>query len=172
MGGHGATARGGSRTPFAVRFVWGIGPTTLAALAFVCVFLVRRPGAAKPPVGLLGIILVVAGALLRGWATSVVLSKGEGTPIYPFEPARLVTAGPYRATRNPLYLAKLAVLAGIGALLRSPAIAVLAVAWGAALHAVVVPAEELWLHRHFGEEYRTYAARVPRWLRSPRWPSR
>ncbi|NIH67170.1 methyltransferase family protein [Modestobacter marinus] len=78
-------------------------------------------------------------------------------------PQRLVTSGPYAVSRNPMYLGHLVFLAGLTALTRSP----LAVA----VTAVLVPwfdararADHARLVSLFGEPYRDYATRVPRWL--------
>jgi protein-S-isoprenylcysteine O-methyltransferase Ste14 len=87
------------------------------------------------------------------------------TAIAPTRPTtRLVVTGPFRVTRNPLYLslvlvyAALAVLTGtLWALVLLPAVVVV-------LQRVVIVREEAYLERKFGDEYRAYRARVRRWI--------
>jgi protein-S-isoprenylcysteine O-methyltransferase Ste14 len=76
----------------------------------------------------------------------------------------LIEEGPFRVSRNPLYVGLLALYMGLAllaptfwGLLLFPA-AVLLVLWGA------IRPEEQFLHRRFGAEYDDYASRVRRWL--------
>jgi protein-S-isoprenylcysteine O-methyltransferase Ste14 len=75
-----------------------------------------------------------------------------------------VTSGPFRLSRNPLYVSLVATLAAFGILLDSawhlPAAALLALA----LDRFVVREEERRLGELFGEAYAEYRARVRRWL--------
>lgn len=91
--------------------------------------------------------------------------RNAKTPVSPYEPSvGLVTEGPFRFTRNPIYLggtllyAGLALLIGrIGPLLLLPALL-------ATLNRGVIEREERYLAQRFGEGYRTYQEAVPRWL--------
>lgn len=112
----------------------------------------------------LGLALVVAGAAVALWCVLAFALLGKGTPA-PFDaPREFVAAGPYRFVRNPMYLGAAAVLAGAGLLLRSPAAAAVAILFLALAHAFVLLYEEPTLERRFGESYRRYKGRVPRWL--------
>lgn len=153
-------------------FLYGIGPTTLGAIGLAAVLLLRgrgegAAGALRPA----GVGLFALGVALRMWGTAEVIEKGEGTPIYspvcPMEPKRLVTTGPFRYSRNPLYIAKLAIMGGLALISGRPMLLALAAAWGAVLHFLVVPAEEAKLRRLFGEAYLRYLAEVPRWFGLP-----
>src|SRR3972149_2155291 len=62
--------------------------------------------------GLFGGLFFGAGLGLRLWATWVFWTQGLGTPFPPVQPTQLVTAGPYRFSRNPLYLGILLMSAG------------------------------------------------------------
>lgn len=78
-------------------------------------------------------------------------------------PERLVLGGPYAWTRNPMYLGHLTFLAGLAMATRSPYAACALVAhvpW----FAKRVRRDEERLAAAFGEEYRDYLARVPRWV--------
>ncbi len=118
------------------------------------------PRTAARPVGL----ALVGLSLLVGLA-SVVAFRRAGTSPNPYRPTTaLVTSGPYRYTRNPIYLSMAGIYAGVAALANAlwPFLllpfALLAIDLG------MVAREERYLARYFGEEYRRYLARVPRWL--------
>ena len=89
--------------------------------------------------------------------------EGGGGPGISIPPERLVTGGPYRYCRNPMYLGHLIFLAGLALTLQSwPAAAVLAI------HLVWfdrrVRGDEARLAALFGDAYRDYLARVKRWI--------
>lgn len=83
--------------------------------------------------------------------------------------AALRTGGPYRFTRNPIYLGLLTGTAGLAVLRRRPEPLAAWAALAAVLH-VKVRVEERRLSARFGEDYRRYAARTPRLLGLPRRP--
>ena len=111
----------------------------------------------------LGGALVVAGLVLFGY--SVKLFRAAGTPVPARKPTTaIVKAGPYRFTRNPIYLAFSLLHLGIAVWVGSWwVIATLAVAV-AIIHGVVIPREERYLEAKFGAEYRHYKASVRRWV--------
>lgn len=110
-----------------------------------------------------GWALVAAGLGLAVWAA--VAFRRAGTTIMPGEPpSALVEAGPYRFSRNPIYLADLAILAGAALILGSPLALVLLVPFQQVLLRFFVLPEEAVLERDLGESYRDYRARVRRWL--------
>jgi len=76
----------------------------------------------------------------------------------------LVTTGPYRFTRNPIYIGLSAIHLGIAALAGSVWIAVMVLPALVVLQFGVVLHEERYLERKFGEAYRAYRARVRRWI--------
>lgn len=111
-----------------------------------------------------GLALVIAGGLFAAWCIATFLTLGRGTPA-PFDPPRaFVAVGPYRFVRNPMYVGGLAVLAGSGLLLRSPAILALSVVALFLAHLLVVLYEEHALESRFGASYLSYKHRVRRWL--------
>jgi protein-S-isoprenylcysteine O-methyltransferase Ste14 len=90
-------------------------------------------------------------------------ARGGGGPGIDNPPTRIVTEGPYRLTRNPMYLAHLIFMLGLAVTLRSwvaLAILVLRAIW---FHRRVV-ADEARLTARFGAEYTDYQARVKRWI--------
>src|ERR1700737_1737189 len=112
---------------------------------------------------LAGLPLMAAGLGLGGWF--IWTMRRAGTPVDPYEaPTALVTAGPFRLTRNPAYVAFTLTYAGLSlivgtlwSLLLLPGV-VLAVDWG------VIQREERYLEEQFGSSYRQYRQRVRRWL--------
>jgi protein-S-isoprenylcysteine O-methyltransferase Ste14 len=111
----------------------------------------------------LGVILVLAGfaiALFGGVAL-----RRAGTNIPPHLPTtQLVTDGPYRYSRNPLYLALTLIYVGVGLIADDLWILVLLVPLLLLMHWGVIVREERYLEEKFGETYRQYKARVRRWL--------
>jgi protein-S-isoprenylcysteine O-methyltransferase Ste14 len=115
------------------------------------------------PSSLVGVLPIAGGVLINVWSEA--LFHRRGTTVLPFEKtSRLVTTGPYRFTRNPMYLGMVAILAGVALLLGSvaPALVVPAFAWS--MQKRFIEPEERQLEEAFGEEYRTYRRRVRRWL--------
>lgn len=89
--------------------------------------------------------------------------EGGGGPGISIPPERLVTGGPYRFCRNPMYLGHLIFLAGVALALQSwlaAAVLVVHAAWFDRR----VRGDEARLAARFGEPYRDYAARVKRWI--------
>ena len=91
-------------------------------------------------------------------------SRSE-TPVPTYEPTRaLVTTGIHGRTRNPIYVGMFLLYGSIGLAARSPWILMLTLALMIAIRYGVVAREEAYLERRFGDAYRRYKARVPRWL--------
>jgi protein-S-isoprenylcysteine O-methyltransferase Ste14 len=87
------------------------------------------------------------------------------TSVVPSEPSTaLVTTGPYRFTRNPIYIGFVLAYFGFAIVLTSMWVLLLLIPVLAILQRGVVVPEEAYLRRKFGDAYRKYQARVPRWL--------
>ena len=95
---------------------------------------------------------------------------GRGTLAPWSPPSHLVISGPYRFSRNPMYIAVLLVLCGWALGFASATLAAYAAALSAVFHLRVVWFEEPWLARTHGAVWETYEARVPRWLGMPARP--
>ena len=107
--------------------------------------------------------LFALGAVIAGWGLK--LFQGASTTTVPGQASRLlVTRGPYRLTRNPMYLGlTLAYLGEAGLLRQMWPLAVLPLVL-AYMQWMVIPLEEAKLLETFGEEYEAYRGRVPRWI--------
>jgi protein-S-isoprenylcysteine O-methyltransferase Ste14 len=110
-----------------------------------------------------GIVLLVIGAC--GFASMVITMKRARTPIHTSKrPTTLVESGPFRITRNPMYLFGSVAYTGIALSLQLVWPLVFVPAVQIATHYLVVLREEQILARRFGDAYARYCARVRRWL--------
>jgi len=85
-------------------------------------------------------------------------------PLHPERSARLVTAGVYRWTRNPMYLGFVLCLLGLAIALQSPVGFALTAFTAVFLHRFQIKPEEQALRRCFGSAFDAYCGRVRRWL--------
>src|SRR5215470_4206627 len=93
-----------------------------------------------------------------------VLSRAQ-TPVDPLKPTTaLVTEGPFRYSRNPIYLALTLLYVGVALLINALWILLLVVPVLLVIRYGVIACEEAYLTRKFGEAYRQYTAQVRRWL--------
>jgi protein-S-isoprenylcysteine O-methyltransferase Ste14 len=110
-----------------------------------------------------GLTLFALGAAIAGW--SLALFYRSRTTTVPGEWSRtLVTFGPYRFTRNPMYVGLTLAYLGEAGLLRQIWPVVLLPLVLAYLNWIVIPVEEARLHEAFPTAYDRYRATVRRWL--------
>jgi protein-S-isoprenylcysteine O-methyltransferase Ste14 len=101
--------------------------------------------------------------LLAAWAMGTMMRAG--TPVEPWEPTeRIVARGPYRFSRNPIYVSMLLLFLAVAVVVDSPWFYLALPALFLLLHTGVVLREERYLGLKFGEEYAAYTRRVRRWL--------
>ena len=108
---------------------------------------------------------LAVGAILIFGLWSVVLFRKAGQNENPWKPTPSIEVhGPYKVTRNPMYLQMVLVCIGVGIAFGNYWILLLTpvVAW--ALHICAIKPEEEYLEEKFGEGYLSYKARVRRWL--------
>lgn len=116
------------------------------------------PGVQRPA----GLVLVLSGLIL---VPAVRAMDRAGTRPEPWKPTRaLVTDGPYRYTRNPMYLGFTLIYLGVVASLNSGWMLALLPPVLLAMLLGVIHREERYLEARFGEPYRAYCHRVRRWL--------
>jgi protein-S-isoprenylcysteine O-methyltransferase Ste14 len=129
----------------------------LANRRFRLPFLPRR--LARP----LGSLLVACGFVVG--LLGVREMHRAGTNVDPYEPATaVVTGGPYRFTRNPMYVGFTLMYAGISALFNAlPPVLLLPVVQQL-MRRGVIEREERYLERKFGDEYLQYKEKVRRWI--------
>lgn len=112
--------------------------------------------------------LLILGALLILAAEYTLLTQGGATGAPGDHTRRLVTGGPYRFMRNPIYAGEAALLLAVAFFARSPSFLALAIAFSITIHLFVRLVEEPHARRRFGQAYFDYQRRVPRW--APRLP--
>ena len=118
---------------------------------------------AAVPAGWLGAIVFLAGFALLIWAATTFRNAGTNVPTSQPTTA-IVAAGPYRYTRNPIYIGMFLGLIGLAIGFDSLWLLVLLVPFFLVIRHLVVAREEAYLERKFGDGYRAYKARVRRWL--------
>lgn len=125
----------------------------------------------SPGYVLSSMLLVLLGGTIYLWCLWDFAAFGRGTPA-PIDPPKLLVArGPYRYTRNPMYVGVLTVILGWAVLFRSLALLLYAFAVFAVVHLFVVFYEEPHLRRVFGAQYEDYCSRVGRWIPAMRFTS-
>jgi protein-S-isoprenylcysteine O-methyltransferase Ste14 len=117
----------------------------------------------SPLVKSAALLLLALGFLLRVWAT--VHFYAHKMRVIALEPQEtLIKSGPYRFSRNPLYLGgNVFIFFGAALLFGSPT-ALVVTAFHIPLIDLFIRREEVQLEREFGEEWRSYKKRVRRWL--------
>ena len=111
----------------------------------------------------LGAVVFLSGLGVMLWGARCFARAG--TTLKPFERTHmLVASGPYRFTRNPMYLGMVAMLLGTALALGTPAPWLAAAALAATLQLRFIRHEERALAASLGEPYERYRARVRRWL--------
>ncbi len=110
-----------------------------------------------------GAVLAVAALASDLWCARTLWRKK--TTVMPHRiVAQLVTDGPYRYSRNPIYVSHVALTIAIGLMLRSFWTLALTPLLVLGLVKLAIEPEERHLASKFGEDFRAYAARVRRWL--------
>jgi protein-S-isoprenylcysteine O-methyltransferase Ste14 len=135
-----------------VAVVLGVGVQYLHALPLV----------AQPAGRWIGGVLIFAWLAVAIWAVGTFRRAGT-TPDPRGDVSAFVATGPFRFSRNPMYLANVAFQVGVALVLDNPWILILVpVAW--LLYRVVIVGEERYLTGKFGQPYDEYRLRVRRWL--------
>ena len=136
-----------------------------AALAWLLVRLTPALGSVLPAKSLIAGLLVLAGIALD--VAGFLAFRKAHTTLDPRSPGRstaIVSSGPYRFTRNPMYLGMVLVLLGLSAYLANP-MALIAVAVFVAYitRFQIIPEERLLLSK-FGESYAHFTKATRRWI--------
>ncbi len=105
------------------------------------------------------IVLALLGVTLRAWSVCH-CDYAQGRP------KRLTTTGPYAIIRNPLYVGNVLILAGAVAASELAWVLPILVAWAFGIYSVAIRHEEARLLDRYGDDFVSYAARVPRWIPS------
>lgn len=136
--------------------------TAIAAMVGLRVFL-PGPVIVPDPWTLLGLLPIGAGIGLN-FAAVAAFRRRATTTDPDGEPRTLVDDGPYRYSRNPMYLGGVLILAGFAVLLGSAAPFAMPPLYAGIAAARFVPAEERKLNAAFGPQWQRYRSTVRRWL--------
>jgi protein-S-isoprenylcysteine O-methyltransferase Ste14 len=118
---------------------------------------------ARSPAAWLGAIVFVLALALFGWAIVTITRAGSNVPGNR-PTTTIVEGGPYRITRNPIYLGMFLGLIGLAIAFDNPWLLMMLVPFWLVIRYGVVAREEAYLERKFGDVYRSYRSRVRRWL--------
>jgi len=114
-------------------------------------------------VGLLGPVITVCAVVL--FLLSYREFRAAGTSVRGSErTTAIIRTGPYRFSRNPIYLAFILFVLGLSVWLNNLWLLVMLVPAVGIIAMVVIPREERFLERNFNDQYSSYKARVRRWL--------
>lgn len=109
--------------------------------------------------------LIVAGAIVALGLWPVILFKRSGEDPNPWKPtSQIVQSGPFRYSRNPMYLQLVLVCIGFALMLGNLWILLLTPSAAFVLQRYAILPEERYLEAKFGEEYLAYKRRVRRWI--------
>jgi protein-S-isoprenylcysteine O-methyltransferase Ste14 len=111
----------------------------------------------------LGIVFILIGLVLNMVASNH-LRKNQTPVDFNQPPNRLVTDGPFRFSRNPIYLSGVTVLFGIAILLGSLVSFCFPMLLFLLLNYIYIPSEEKEMQEMFGNDYVKYKHSVRRWL--------
>lgn len=142
-------------------------PPPIWALLFVLVswltgHLTGASASFEQPV--LGWIVIAAGAAFALWGRLTFAKAGTEIRPASAKNSHLVTSGPFRFTRNPMYLGLLAITLGIALVIGTPHAFAAPVVFFLWVNFISIPFEEAKMERQFGEAYRDYKRRVRRWI--------
>lgn len=111
-----------------------------------------------------GIVLSFFAVVVFVWCWHLFSKLGGGTPNPAKPPHLLVVEGPFRRTRNPIYIAYVSYLLGCAVFFGSPSLFIISVLFFLAMNYLVVSVEEPLLEKKFGNAYKKYVKKVPRWI--------
>lgn len=144
-------------------------PPILLATAVACALLLPRvlplswPGVDDTAAQFVGLSIGAGGLLLMAWAIWT-LRKAK-TTVMPNQAAdTLVTTGPYKRFRNPIYIADVMLLLGLAELTKNIWFVIAAAVFAVLVTWLAILPEERHLEARFGDDYRDYKKRSRRWL--------
>jgi protein-S-isoprenylcysteine O-methyltransferase Ste14 len=144
-------------------------PPILFVAALVAAVLLGRfyrlpwPGLDDRPARMVGYGFGVAGIALMIWGLATLYRAR--TNVWPHKGAdRLITHGPFRFRRNPIYMGEILILLGLAQATLNIWLVVMAPVFALAILGLAILPEERHLEARFGEDYLDYKARTRRWF--------
>ena len=112
---------------------------------------------------LLGLILFLSGISLV-FVSFRFMKKMKTTFIPDGTPEVLISSGPFKFSRNPIYLGMLTILVGVAFLMSSLSAIIIAFVFGTIINFTWIAHEEKKLHELFSEDWENYSSKVRRWI--------
>lgn len=112
---------------------------------------------------LLGLILVISGISLV-FVSFRFMRKMKTTFIPDGTPEVLISSGPFRFSRNPIYLGMLTFLVGVAFLMSSLSAIIISFVFGVIINFTWISHEEKKLKELFSEDWENYSSKVRRWI--------
>lgn len=140
--------------------VWEGIPWAISLLTPRYGWISARPGIWNMP----GLILVLVGTIGLIWGVAAHSAQSSHGIEWELDKSYLLSRGLYSFSRNPMYLSELVLLLGWVLFYGSIAVLIALAVWYALFNFYNIPLEERTLEAHFGEAYRQYKQKVPRWF--------
>ena len=135
----------------------------LLVLSVLLNFIFPVPAFLSPPSTFSGFLIIGFGLVLALWSRSLFLRNSTTLQLCE-EPTSLVTTGPFRMSRNPIYLGMASILSGVAVVLGTLVALVFPVLFITLINFFIIPGEERKLENLFGKPYREYKKSVRRWI--------
>ena len=144
---------------------WKLQPPLLAGIVLLFAVALHRYGPllTLPSLTLTGWSLLLIGILIGGWAR-ITFTRSKTSLFVGDTASRLVSQGPFRYSRNPMYVAITLCCVALGLITRSAYYLVAAATFFGIIAFAYVPFEEKTLLQMFGRDYEDYRKRVRRWI--------
>ncbi len=156
---------------WSVPFVWALG---LVVLYVIAPWLLSQVGprlgwrgGTPSPWNLIGLALTAVAFSVLMWCVSLHFARYKAKVPMVSTPQFLLLRGPYRFSRNPMYISDSAILFGWAVFYGSVTVLLGCLAFAAYLAFVLVPSEERQLLDRFGDQYAAYTRSVARWVGKP-----
>lgn len=140
--------------------VWEVVPWAISLLTPRYGWVENRPGNWH----LLGLIPVLVGTAGLLWGLTLHSAQSPEGIEWELDRSYLLNRGPYAFSRHPMYLSELTLLFGWVIFYGSAALLITFLVWYLFFNYYAMPQEERVLEAHFGEAYREYKNKVPRWF--------
>lgn len=137
--------------------------TILLLLSILVHFMCPIVNIVPYPYNLIGIILIITGILITLITNFMLLKKK--TSIKPFEiPCAFITSGPFKLSRNPIYMGMTIALFGVETTLGSLSPIIFIIIFVIIINRLIIPVEEKDLENKFGSKYLDYKKKVRCWI--------
>jgi protein-S-isoprenylcysteine O-methyltransferase Ste14 len=111
----------------------------------------------------LGVVLLFCGFALSAWGANT-FRMNHTSLNTTIAVSKIVTSGPFRTSRNPMYLGLAIIYLGVAFIANDLLVLLFLIPVFAVMNYYIIPREERYLEANFGEDYRAYKKKARRWL--------